>query len=105
MSKATATGVDEGPVLDRRAAEGCMAVLPSEGIARGAPGLYTVVAESGREYVVEPTLGSCECADCRYRDRTCKHIRRVQMAVGDRPIPPEADPDPLLGRHVEAGDD
>jgi len=61
---------------------------------------YIVVSESGREYVVDAGEGSCSCPDYRYRDVRCKHVRRVEFATGERPIPAGIDFDPDLGRHV-----
>lgn len=29
----------------------------------------------------------CECADHHYRGNLCKHSRRVQMLLGERPVP------------------
>ena len=29
----------------------------------------------------------CGCGDCQKRGAVCKHIRRVQMVIGERPIP------------------
>lgn len=84
-----------------------MTVLPGIGRAREADGLYVVVSQSGREYLVEPDQGACECDDHRYRGETCKHVRRVRFSTGRRAIPVRAavelDVDPDLGEHV--GDD
>jgi len=90
---------------DVRALTQYLTVLPDVGRARGADGLYVVVSESGREYLVDATEGACECDDFRYRRGECKHLRRVQFATGRRAIPVAAavalDLDPGLGEHVE----
>jgi len=98
----TATGIDEEPTLDERAAEMAAKVLPDIGTAKNAPGLYTVVTE--KEYLVDLYQESCTCPDARYRNRTCKHIRRVEMATGERDIPVFADADNRLGEFVGDAD-
>lgn len=103
MSSVTATGADEGPELDRRAAEEYMTVLPNQGRARNAPGLFVVVTESGSEYLVDDYEGTCNCPDFKYRrgpDGRCKHLRRVEFATGARPAPEGVDRDPQLGEQV-----
>ncbi|MFB6087497.1 MAG: hypothetical protein ABEJ85_03160, partial [Haloarculaceae archaeon] len=50
--------------------------------------------------------GACECPDAEYRNPEggCKHVRRVEIARGERPVPagvaPE-DVDDQLGQHVD----
>ena len=64
-------------------------------VVRDAPDLYTVVSESGREYVVdlrdEP---ACTCHDFQYRPEIdeCKHILRARLETG------RADVDQVKGR-------
>jgi hypothetical protein len=85
----------------------CMSVLPDEGRARDAPGLYTVVSQSGATYLVDARDGACECPDARYRDRECKHLKRVRYATGEADVPPWVNHeavDPLLGAHVSSTD-
>jgi len=71
--------------LDARALTEAMTVLPD------APGMYVVVSGSGSEYVVDARGGACTCPDARYRDRTCKHQRRVAYELGERDLPDWAD--------------
>jgi len=71
------------------------------GIARDTPGLYKVTSQSGSEYTVDLYQGACDCPDHEYRDVRCKHIRRAEMAVGERPIPDIEGVDPQLGTHVD----
>jgi len=81
-----------------------MTVLEDVGRARDADGLYVVVAESGREYLVDVRQGACECDDAFYRDVTCKHQYRAAYATGRREIPAWVDRsrvDPQLGLHVD----
>lgn len=83
----------------------CMTVLGDTPRVRGAGGMYEAVSDSGATYVVDERDGACECADARYRDLECKHIKRVRYAIGRYAIPAWADRsaiDPLLGRHVES---
>ncbi|AFZ73067.1 hypothetical protein [Natronobacterium gregoryi] len=93
--------VDE---LDERALTEYLTVLEDQGRVRGCPDLYLVVSESGREYLVNSQPWACECADHQYRDRLCKHIRRVAFAIGERPVPRSFDQDDVageLGEHVD----
>jgi len=94
---------DESTELDKRdvrALTECHSVLPE------AEDMYRVVGENGGTYTVDARLGACECPDWQYREPEggCKHMRRVQFATGDRPIPTWVDPDAvdsLLGDHVD----
>lgn len=54
-----------------------------------APGVYTVYAEDGSAYRVDPSLEACECSDAFYRDpeHGCKHLRRVRLATGQARLP------------------
>jgi len=83
---------------DRRALMEAMAVLPEGG------DIYTVVGQHGNgEYRVDARRKRCTCADHRYRNGECKHIRRVAFATGERPVPLWLDAeriDPYLGVHV-----
>lgn len=48
--------------------------------------------------------GVCECPDHQHRDAHCKHIRAVEFAIGERPIPAWIDRDAIensLGDHIE----
>lgn len=90
--------------LDRRALEQYLTVLEDQGRVRGCPDLYLVVSESGCEYLVNAKPWACECADHQFRDRLCKHIRRVSFAIGERPVPAEYGPTDVandLGVHVD----
>lgn len=93
---------------DVRALTSCLTVLPEYGRAAGADGLFMVVSDSGKEYLVDAHEGACECADYEYRAPAggCKHVRRVAFATGERPIPEGVSSDAiddLLGHHVEGG--
>jgi hypothetical protein len=107
MPKATRkTSAFEDTKLDARALREYMTVLDDgDERARDAPGLYTVTTESGSQYLVDTGLPACECEDFQYRDRHCKHIRRVMFATGRREPPEwatERHIDPQLGEHVES---
>lgn len=99
--------------LDRRDADAltrAMTVLDDVGRARGAPGLYVVVSDSGRSYLVDTDGGACTCDDSLYRnpDGGCIHYRRTMYATGRRDIPEWVNTsrvDPKLGEHVEATDE
>lgn len=91
------------PELDRRALSEYLTVLEDVGRVRDAAGLYLVVSQSGREYLVDLREGGCTCPDREYRDRKCKHVRRVEFATGRRPVPSVLEVDPQLGLHVESG--
>lgn len=52
-----------------------------------APDYFHVYNARGEKYAVDRRLGACTCPDVRYRNTTCKHIRRVEMVVGDRALP------------------
>jgi len=105
---AAATDVD---VLDRRDADAltrAMTVLDDVGRARGARGLYVVVSDSGRSYLVNADSGACNCDDAFYRNPGggCVHYRRVQYALGEREIPEWANRDrvdPQLGQQIDGG--
>lgn len=104
---ATATRALDSRDVD--ALTGRMTVLDDIGQARDAPGLYVVVSDSGRSYLVDSEGGACTCDDSLYRspDGGCKHYRRTLYAVGRREIPAWVDHsqiDPLLGDHVGGGD-
>jgi hypothetical protein len=87
-----------------------MTTLEDVDRARGADSLYVVVAQSGREYLVDAETGACECDDSFYRhpEGGCKHVRRVEFATGRREIPAWVDRsrvDAQLGIHVSDVDD
>jgi hypothetical protein len=56
-------------------------------------------------YTVDIAAKSCTCPDNKFHDNRCKHIRRVCILTGDRPvpewIPEEVSIDPILGANVE----
>lgn len=83
---------------DRRALTEAMTVLPEGG------DIYTVVGQHGNgEYRVDGREKRCTCADHTYRQIQCKHIRRVDFATGERPVPRWVDPeriDSYLGEHA-----
>lgn len=87
--------------LDVRALRECMTVV------KEAPGMYLVASASGNAYTVDARGGACECPDFQWRERYCKHARRVDFARGERVIPAWVDRskvDPLLGQHVRGPD-
>jgi len=91
-----------------RALSECMSVCPNHPRVRDAPGLFVVVGENGNgEYLVDVAERSCTCRDSRdpRRPNPCKHIRRVAILVGDRPIPtwiPDVvDIDTTIGANVD----
>ena len=64
-------------------------------VIQEAPDLYTVVSESGREYVVDLRDDPvCTCHDFQYRHEVdqCKHILRARLETG------RADVDRIKGR-------
>ena len=99
MAVATAVDVEVGAVADRdrRAAEEYLTTVEF------APGLYHVYSEVGTEYTIGPGLrfGACDCPDSVHRNVKCKHIRRVEMEIGVRPIPPGVNVDSNLLRALE----
>lgn len=89
--------------LDDRALSQYLTVLENQGRVCGCDGQYLVVSESGSEYLVDARLEACECPDYEYRDRRCKHLRRVAFAIGAEPVPAAFGPDDVagdLGEHV-----
>jgi len=107
---ATAAG-DAGEIADPDLADRTIrAATERMAVALDAPGVWTVNAEPRTvDGVLEcpsyrvSLVGSewvCECGDYRHREPTggCKHSRRVQLLIGDRPIPDRDDLDPLLER-------
>jgi len=85
-----------------------MSVMPNHPRVRDAPGLFVVVGENGNgEYLVDADEKSCTCRDSRdpRRPNPCKHIRRVAILTGDRPIPtwvPDVvDIDTTIGANVD----
>jgi len=58
-----------------------------------APGMVEVYNDDGDQYVVDVEGGVCTCRDFQYRSEMlgedgCKHLRRVRMERGERPLPP-----------------
>lgn len=97
---------DQRNELDERALTEYLTVLDDIGRARGAPDLFLVVSQSGKEWLVDVDLERCDCPDYRYRGRRCKHLRRVAFATGERPIPSWIDREALdecLGEHIDNG--
>ncbi|MFC6975835.1 hypothetical protein ACFQL1_15985 [Halomicroarcula sp. GCM10025709] len=79
---------------DARALTQTMTVLDDIAPAPAdAPGLFHVTSGSGRSYVVDLDLGTCECLDYQVRNPPggCLHIRRVQFETGRREVPGWAD--------------
>lgn len=71
-----------------------------------APEIYVVVNDRGDTYTIDLDGGACSCPDFEYRsellgDDGCKHRRRVEMQLGERPLPPipRSRVDPLLLRN------
>lgn len=81
----------------KRALRECMTVLPLGG------DVYSVTTESGSEYRVDARDGRCTCSDHQHRDVRCKHLRRVALAEGRRPVPEQllTVADDLLGAHAD----
>jgi len=104
---AVTDSADSEDVLDEvgaRALTQYLTVMDDVGRVRDAPGLYLVVSESGSEYLVDARDAACECPDSQYRDRRCKHLRRVAFATGREAIPAWVDRDDVddqLGQHVD----
>jgi hypothetical protein len=96
----TSGSADGGPGLEEREFRAAVEGLATAEIA---PDYFHVYNASGEEYAVDRRLGACTCPDVRYRNATCKHIRRVEMVVGDRALPPipEELVDPLLLQNRE----
>lgn len=103
MAAATTPGDDAGADIDveertARALTEYMAVLPE---GDGAD-IYTVVGQNGGTYTVDGREGRCTCPDHEYRGARCKHLRRVALATGARPVPDGVDGvDSQLGMHVD----
>jgi len=77
-------------------------VLPADG-----DGLFTVVSQSGNSYTVDRREERCSCPDSVHHqpDGGCKHVRRVEYAIGNRSIPSWVDRDAVdsqLGIHVDS---
>ena len=75
-------------------------------VVEAAPDLYHVYSEEGKEYTVDAVGGVCDCDDYHYRapDDGCKHVRRVAMRRGERPVPDGVQVDPLLAEAVKEDD-
>ena len=71
---------------DVRALEEEITVCEHLGDARGEDGTFLVVSESGSEYLVDVHAGSCTCPDHQFHDNHCKHLRRVTLETGMRPV-------------------
>jgi len=85
----------------RRAATESMVVDPE------GPGLFACYSGTDSVYRVFTPSGSegwrCECSDHHHRQVQCKHCRRVQMTLGQRPIPDVPGVDAVL--HKQRGED
>jgi hypothetical protein len=80
-----------------RALTECMTVLPEGG------DIYTVVGENGDTYRVDGHKDRCTCPDHKHRESYCKHLRRVDYATGEEPVPATVDGvDELLGEQTNA---
>ena len=91
----TTASLDE---RDVRALTEYMAVLP-EG---DGTEMFTVVGQNGGTYTVDARRGRCSCPDNEHRGARCKHLRRVALATGARPVPDGVDGvDLQLGLHVD----
>ncbi|GAB7095199.1 hypothetical protein JCM30237_23520 [Halolamina litorea] len=98
---ATESGQRELDRRDELALTQYLTVIDDLPAVAGDDDRYVVVSESGAAYVVDLGASTCTCPDYRYRGGRCKHIRRVEFATGERPIPPWVEGvDPDLGRHV-----
>jgi predicted nucleic acid-binding Zn finger protein len=72
-------------------------------LVRGVDDIFLVVHVD--EYVVDLRTQTCTCDDFFFRPsvEACKHIRRVEYAIGEREIPTWVDPSAIddgLGDHV-----
>lgn len=98
---------------DVRALEQYLTVTPDIGRARGADDLALVTSESGTEYLVDVSEGSCQqkngevCPDQQYNleaGEKCKHVRRARIAMGEQTVSAAAladvGVDPRLGEHT-----
>lgn len=93
------TGIKRLDERDIKALTEYMTVLEKD-----TPGFYSVTTESGSEYTVDARHESCTCPDAEYRDVKCKHIRRVEYAIGRKAVPQWADKEEMdsrLGDHVD----
>jgi len=59
-------------------------------VEQDVPGLFWVFSEDGTPHTVDGPLGACDCKDMQYNNPEdgCKHIRRVELLTGKRPIAP-----------------
>jgi predicted nucleic acid-binding Zn finger protein len=77
---------------DRRAAQERLFVDPQ------GQGVFHVYSTEGTKYEIFLPAGQCSCDDYHYREPEggCKHVRRVRMEIGERPVPDVTNPDPIL---------
>lgn len=89
----TTDSPDPQPLAERtlRALRGPMAVI-NDDLTMGLNEMWVVNSGPGRNYRVDLREGACECHDHQYRGSECKHLRRVQLALGRRAIPEWVDP-------------
>ncbi len=83
---------------DRRAASEAMTVV-------GFGPLLFEVYTTDAVYRVDLKDDRCLCDDHRYRGVTCKHSRRVEMALGLRDIPSGVDIDYVLANRAAVNED
>lgn len=53
----------------------------------GETGDFDVYSQSGSVYRVNLITKTCDCPDHQHNDRHCKHLRRVEIEAGQRPVP------------------
>ena len=78
-----ATAVTVGAIEDRDRSAATEYLTSVEFV----PDMFHVYSQAGTEYTIDLRTASCTCPDAEYRNVRCKHIRRVEMEVGKRPIP------------------
>ena len=101
-----ATSVGQFEERDAKALTESMSVLDDSLDADLRDEEFLVVTPTGT-YTVDMLTGSCSCPDSLHRapDGGCKHVRRVALARGERPIPGWVDRaavDDQLGQHLSA---
>jgi len=96
-SEAEGTNTDDVEPRTRRALEEYMTVLPNHGAASERQHAYAVFGENERSpddadedyYIVDMNYNMCTCGDHMKRQNTCKHMRRVEILTGERPVTPQ----------------
>jgi hypothetical protein len=73
-----------------------MLVVPETNDENNCVGLYTVVSQSGEEYLVDldSRESPCTCPDMQYNfpENGCKHRQRVQLMVESTALPAPDEP-------------